>query len=93
MCQAQLSVKLKFEMNPVIGQLSISSSELNEIGVNPNNWAYLDVYQRARLASVVLRGRGTAESNLAANLLDVNNQNALAKLQLIITNRPLVSIM
>lgn len=76
-------------MNSVLNQLPISSKELQIIGVDPNNWAFMDAYQRARVASIVLRGRGSLEANAAAGLLDGNNQNALARLQLIIGVLPL----
>jgi hypothetical protein len=70
-------------MNSVLNQLAISSSELQAIGVDPSTWAFMDAYQRARTASIVLRGRTSLEAKAAAGLLDGNNQNALMKLQLI----------
>ena len=76
-------------MNSVLNQLAISSKELLNIGVDPNGWTFMDAYQRARVASIVLRGRGSLEANAAAGLLDGNNQNALVRLQLIVGVLPL----
>lgn len=78
-------------MNSVLNQLAISSEEIQAVGVDPNTWAYLDVYQRARLASIVLRGRSSLEANAAAKLLDGNNQNALHRLQLIYGRMPVAA--
>lgn len=63
--------------------INIRTSELMLNGVNPSLWQRLSIFDKKRLASVILHQRNTQESAGQAFAIESNNPNAIQGLRLV----------